>query len=124
ATKLWLPLNSPSPRFPPFAYLGLQWETGLRMAYITVPPRDTVPAYTPYFGDPGQSSVGPLVFTAQVTNMRETLVAFGPHVGVAPSWAFGDTGLALGSRLDVGVLVGAGSAEVTASEWGGSYRTV
>jgi hypothetical protein len=91
------------------------------MAYIRVRTQDTIPAYSLYSGD---GSMSPWVSPAQVRDLTETLVAFGPHIGLAPSWCFGDTGLVLWSHLDVGVLVGSGEESVTASGWSDGYSMV
>jgi hypothetical protein len=82
----WLDLTYLSRLYAPGPHLRLQWESGLRGAYL--------------YSDVSNQWPG------AAATVRDTFGGAGPHLGGKLAWWFGDTGLSLFTRLDVGVLFG------------------
>jgi hypothetical protein len=82
----WIDLTYLSRPLGPWRHLRWQWEAGVRGADLFADQRGVWPDAS--------------------YHARQTFWGAGPHVGLRLTWAFGDSGLALFARGDVGVLVG------------------
>jgi hypothetical protein len=95
----WFDLNLASREYGPWLDFRLDWETGARIAYLTYNTRFTYP-------------LDGFVVPAETVPTRDdrSFVGAGPHVGFGLSWSLGETGVALFTRADLGLLLG-GSTE-------------
>lgn len=82
----WLDLTYLSRPTVRWRNLGLQWEAGVRSAYLYADVRDAWPD--------------------TVVAVRDSFGGAGPHAGLRLSWWFGDSGWSLFGRLDGAVLFG------------------
>jgi hypothetical protein len=98
----WFDLTYLSRSLPAWRCLRLEWELGARGAHL--------------FADAQQRSLG-VEFQAS-----HTFDGAGPHGGVRLAWWFGDSGLALFTRLNLGVLFGETTERVSARVTGRRAR--
>ncbi len=90
----WLDLDYRGCLHGPWLSTTFQWQTGIRLAQVAYQAHST------------QDVPQPLYDSQTLTDSKFTFLGGGPHFGIDLSHYFGQTGLGLFGRADLGVLIG------------------